>query len=318
MRSLTALLVAPILLSGCSLIGTDDLQGGTAAGAGGSTTATTSTSASVSASASAASGAGGGAVTATTGVGGGEGAGGGPIAACPDDMILASDDALGVAFCIDRTEVTQTAYLAFILDVGDGSTLEQPEPCTGNVELTDPVSPCPDFEVGSDRPVYCVDWCDARAYCEWAGKRLCGKIGGGAHAPFDAPATQEEWNFACTGGLVNAYPYGPEPEVGACNIPEENTPDDESDDNRKTPVASMPGCEGGFEGLFDMEGNVAEWVDWCGLDPGGSGTEVCHVRGGHTYGTAAYWSCGNLDQVVPRMDTLLEIGVRCCADSATN
>ena len=36
----------------------------------------------------------------------------------------------------------------------------------------------------AERPVVCVDWCDAQAYCRAAGKRLCGRIQTGASLPW--------------------------------------------------------------------------------------------------------------------------------------
>lgn len=234
---------------------------------------------------------------------------------CPAGMIHASNAALGVSFCVDATEVTQADYLAFLLSVGDASGITQPAECAFNTALKQPTPGCPKFDAGNEKPIYCVDWCDARAYCDWAGKRLCGKIGGTAHTPLSAELTQEEWNFACTGGLVTKYPYGDAPMPGVCNIPKENTPDDPNDDEVKTDVGSLMGCQGGFPGLFDMQGNIAEWVDWCDPAADGSGAAACYVRGGHTYGSAEYWTCANVAEFHPRNETALEVGFRCCRDA---
>jgi formylglycine-generating enzyme required for sulfatase activity len=230
-------------------------------------------------------------------------AGGGASLPCPEDMVHARDGAT-VSFCIDRTEVTQTAYLAFLVAVGGAvPTADQPPACSGNSELTNsPDGSCPDFTTGSDLPVWCVDWCDAHAYCTWANKRLCGALAGGPLG-FDDQPLLGEWHFACTGGLMTVYPYGDEPDDRACNI---------TGEAMKDAVASHPACEGGFPGMFDMQGNVEEWIDAC--QPA-SPEAQCRARGGHTYGTANYWRCDK--QIgAPQLDPNgRETGFRCCRDA---
>jgi formylglycine-generating enzyme required for sulfatase activity len=91
-------------------------------------------------------------------------------------MVNASD------FQIDATEVRVKDYLAFLDAAVPLAT--QPDVCTWNVSFHphDSSSPfgCTDFDLTQpNRPIGCVDWCDAAAFCAWRGKRLCGKRGGG-------------------------------------------------------------------------------------------------------------------------------------------
>ena len=225
-------------------------------------------------------------------------------------------DGQDVSFCIDRHEVTQSAYVQFLASVGDTRSIEQPPACAFNTSLTHtPDDSCPSFTTGSELPIFCVDWCDAHAFCKWSSKRLCGKIGGGSLTPLGANVNQDEWYFACSRGYQRDYPYGTKSEVGYCNIPEENTPTPD-DDNDKAIVESYTKCEGGFDNLFDMQGNVAEWSDWCESAGDGTGAEACRLRGGNTFGTAEYWSCNNLVEQEPRnLADRREAGFRCCKDA---
>jgi len=108
------------------------------------------------------------------------------------------------------------------------------------------------IEARMDHPVIQVSWHDAKAFCDWAGKRL---------------PTEAEWEFAARGGLEQKrFPWGNELTPNGehyCNIwqgifPEENT---EEDGYLGTaPAASFP--TNGY-GLYNVSGNVWEWCsDW--------------------------------------------------------
>lgn len=291
MRSPLGILTALVVVAGMGstsacLVEIKDLAGSGGSGGGGG---------------GGASGQGGGG--ASMGPGGSGGTGGGTVG-CPEGMLHIQDDTLGANFCIDETEVTQAQYVQFLVAIGT-ETPEQIPACASNTTFTHtPDGTCPSFTESNQLPIWCIDWCDARAYCEWAGKRLCKRLNG-APLGFDDDPVLGEWHFACSGGLEKAYPYGPDPDSSACHIDDQIT---------KEPVASFPACEGGYPGLFDMQGNVAEWVDACESD---EPTAKCRVRGGGTYGSATQWSCSRVenqtgkDRLDPDDRTT---GVRCCAD----
>ena len=92
-----------------------------------------------------------------------------------------------------------------------------------------------------DHPVVGIAYTEARAFAEWAGKRL---------------PTEAEWEYAARGGLVGKkFPHGDELEPDMANY----WLWDELRSSGKglVPVGSYP--PNGY-GLHDMAGNVIEWV----------------------------------------------------------
>ncbi len=127
------------------------------------------------------------------------------------------------SFLMDRFEVTCSEYEEFCKATGHHS------PFFWNRS---------GFHCGDafpDHPVVGISWQDARSYAEWSHKRL---------------PTEAEWEYAARGGLVaNKYPHG---DVLA--------PADGNYGNNlsgTTPVGSY--AANGY-GLYDMMGNVVEWV----------------------------------------------------------
>jgi formylglycine-generating enzyme len=210
----------------------------------------------------------------------------------------------GGLFCIDATEVTVGQYAVF-RNFADAAG--QPEVCAWNVSFVPRFCVAENPGDAPERAVVGVDWCDALAYCRWAGKRLCGKVGGEALDPAARNnPNADEWFGACSNFGRSLFPYGNSADASACNT----GPDSGTIAN----VGSHPGCAGGLAPqLHDMVGNAMEWVNECTLTDSGPQGQSCHLRGGN-YTTPTPIADCDRDEVSDRNATLCTIGFRCCSD----
>ncbi len=200
--------------------------------------------------------------------------------------------------CVDATEVTNAEYASFLASSPDPGG--QPARCAWNTTFVPG-----DWPVTADEkewPVTEVDWCDAHAYCLWAGKRLCGE--GDVTAPRSGT-----WFAACSNGGRTEYPYGDAFQPTSCRSSEIPGTEDPG------PVATMPSCQGGPAGIYDMSGNAAEWEDACEEGSPDAAVPRCRVRGGSYRDTMEGLSCDSFE-----LETLSaqhgDLGFRCCADLA--
>jgi formylglycine-generating enzyme required for sulfatase activity len=127
------------------------------------------------------------------------------------------------SFYIDKTEVTNDAYLTFCRE------MRRAVPSRAD-------------EAPLDYPVVNVTFDDAQAFCRWAGKRL---------------PTAEEWEKAARGAEGRVYPWGDALDYERANIPKDKAA------ANSAVLASATGYESGKSpyGALNMLGNVWEWVD---------------------------------------------------------
>jgi sulfatase modifying factor 1 len=218
-------------------------------------------------------------------------------------------------YCIDSTEVTRAQYAAWLATNPDpGSQVDvcswndgfiPPEGCLSFIECTD--SNCDSW------PQTCVDWCDAYSYCEGVGKRLCGKIGGGANDPSDfADAAKSQWYNACSSGGKHVFPYGDTYDPGACNG-KEFEPDDWGSPAAVASMASCQSSELGYAGVYDLSGNIGELEDSC---EGATGVDDrCRIRGDGFVNDdqdSSYMRCDRDMLAVARETIAVGLGFRCC------
>lgn len=167
------------------------------------------------------------------------------------------------AFSIDVYEVTVEQYYRFVQATG------QQIPKYWD-QVNDEVSRA---RFGT-KPVVGVSWFDADAYCKWAGKRL---------------PTEAEWEKAARGVDGRFFPWGNDlPVEKSANFAQDPTGSVYA--KRLTPAGKFDRGRSAY-GLFDMAGNVWEWVnDWYSQDyyrvgplknpPGPSQGIVKVLRGG--------------------------------------
>jgi len=155
-----------------------------------------------------------------------------------------------------------------------------------------------------EKPVVMKTWFEAKDSCTSVGKRLCG---------------DSEWTVACEGEEHLPYPYGYARNSDACNIdkphPEVNevalgnpaTRDAEAARlDQRDPSGSHESCVSPY-GVYDMTGNVDEWVVNESGAPYKSG-----LKGG-------YWGpvrtrCRPMTTAHAELFSFYQIGFRCCED----
>jgi len=175
------------------------------------------------------------------------------------------------AFLMGRTEVTRREYRAFVNDAG----YDVRSPCLSWDENLARFSedrgrswrnPGRPREARDDHPVACVSWNDAKAYVQW----LAHRTGKAYRLPSEA-----EWEYAARAGSSTQRPWG-EAAADGCDFA--NLYDLASREvyafgwdavrcrDGYADVAPVAALRANAFGLYDMIGNVAEWVEDCFTD----------------------------------------------------
>jgi sulfatase modifying factor 1 len=180
------------------------------------------------------------------------------------------------SFCMDTTEVTAAAYQG----------CQQGGRCTPAGHTIFCTADRPGF---GDHPINCVDWDQARTFCEQAGGRL---------------PTEREWEYAARAGAEQRpYAWGAEPPDGRCCYSHSGT----------CKVGSYP--PGPF-GLHDLTGNVWEWTATAyGPYPGEQLEGSIRIyRGGSFSRRFPKWMRNGLRNRYSAKESGSHLGFRCARD----
>jgi len=198
-------------------------------------------------------------------------------------------------FRMDKYEVTNSQYSKFV----QATHRRPPKYWTNGAYPPDK----------ANHPVVYVDWFDANDYCHWSGKRL---------------PTEAEWEKAARGTDRRHFPWGDLFNPKAANTAQYWLVKHQKGDTM--PVGSFENGKSPY-GLYDMSGNVYEWVaDWYKPYPGNQVPNIHYgeknriLRGGSWYDCLSY-GCGLSSPVYNRSRFNPEVknkgfGFRCAKSSS--
>ena len=144
------------------------------------------------------------------------------------------------AFWMDATEVTNAMFTKFLNAVGNQSLGGVPwlDLANPQVMISDQSGSWQPVRSNDNFPVVGVSWFGANAYCQWAGRSL---------------PTEAQWEYAAKGNNGTRFPWG-----------ESDLDCDHANylscGKKPIDVGFLPLGVSPF-GIFDMAGNVAEWVN---------------------------------------------------------
>ena len=206
-------------------------------------------------------------------------------------MTSRTSDVVLAPYAMDLTVVTNARFAEFLKTSG-----YHPKVTANFLKHWINDAPPPGME---NHPVVYVDLNDARAFAQWAGKRL---------------PTEAEWQFAAQGTDERKFAWGnqqPKPNDDRCNGFGPDT----------TPVKQFPAGRSPF-GLYDMCGNTWEWTE---SERSDGVNRFAILRGGsHYQAQGSNWymdggprevsfACKYLLQW-PGLDRYATVGFRCAVD----
>ncbi len=176
-------------------------------------------------------------------------------------------------YYLGRTEVTQAQFAQFVAETGHVTTAEREGGTKvwrgqGKDWVVEPNSSYRNVFAGGERPVVAVSWDDAVAFCAWLTERERRERRIGAKQVIRLP-TEAEWERAARAGTPERFAGTDDPDQ-VCRYG--NAPDAAA--AREGLGRETLGCDDGVGvgtapvgrylpnalGLYDMTGNVWEWV----------------------------------------------------------
>jgi serine/threonine-protein kinase len=248
----------------------------------------------------------------------------GPAAGRIGEGADAREATISRGFYIDPMEVTTQQYRACVAQgkcPGASSVVLPPESATLLMVASgaDPDAPqdakefakawsvrCNEPRGAGDHPINCVTHVAAQNYCAFRGRRL---------------PTEAEWEFAARGGALRPFAWGDDGPTCARACYDRNGTCLEGGEGVTTCPAGGRPRDRTPEGLYDMGGNVAEWVadgyaspPPAGTDPfGPTSVSMRVVRGASFLDPAAHVRASYRTGVVPTT-AHVTIGFRCAMD----